>query len=265
MIAVYRYTDDENWCRLACSMALLQESDLSHTSTVPLAEQLLYLAHGEQALAEQLLGELDHAQDEHPPGSDVIPKSLLEKLQKIPLSIDYYGSVLSSLQTHPQFWERWCGSSASEEGRVMNDFSEYPWSTDGATGLGLDDYVMLKCLDEEGFQKKVSILVSPLVDSVSVPLLSDVLQASPAQPILLFYEEACPRSQALMHSLEEEIRNTFKVQYCCVCYELGVIAQVLWLYLVHSCIDLCTLITYTYVRTYLQHEFLVVQIYLRSQ
>lgn len=194
-------------------------SDLSHTSTVPLAEQLLYLAHGEHALTEQVqqvLGELGHAQDEGIPGSDVIPKSLWEKLQKIPLSIDYYSSVISSLQTHPQFWEGLGGGDAAEEGRkVVNDFSEYPWrSRDGGglVGLGLDDYVLLKCLNEEGFQGKVSSLVRTLVDSVSIPLLRDVLQASSVHPVLLVYDEACPRSQALMHSLEEEIRNAFKVR-----------------------------------------------------
>ena len=195
-------------------MVLLRESDLSCTSTVPLAEQLLYLAHGEQALTEQVeqvLGELDPT----PPGNDIIPKSLWEKLQKIPLSTDYYSSVLSSLQTHPQFWEG-CGSTAGEVGRVVKDFSEYPWKAQdgrdsGGTGLGLDDYVMLKCLDEEGFRRKITGLVDPLVDSVSVPLLNEVLQASPVQPVLLFYEEACPRSQAHMYSLEEDIRDTFKV------------------------------------------------------
>ena len=80
-------------------------------------------------------------------------------------------------------------------------------------GLGLDDYVMLKCLNEEGFQSKVSSLIRPLVDSVSVPLLRDVLQANPVQPVLLVYDEGSPRSQALMYSLEEEIRNAFQVNF----------------------------------------------------
>lgn len=204
----YRYTDDKSWRRLACCMTLLVESDLSRANTVLLAEQLLYLAHGKEVLTEQVLEDHDSLT-----GSSIIPKSLWEELYKIPLSADYYTSVISSLETHPQFWEGYGDDTSGEGQKRVKDFSEYPWKDQShhAAGLGLDDYVMLKCLDEERFWKKISGLIDLLVDSVSVPLLSEVLLTNSTQPVLLLYEEACPRSQALIYSLEETIRNTFKV------------------------------------------------------
>lgn len=194
---------------LSSSTALLTASDLSHTSSVPLlAEQLLYLAHGEQAL-----GSLEQIQEPQSPHNIIIPYAFWETLQKIPLSFDYYGLVLQSLQSHPQFWEGAMGQSEEEESPV-NEFSDFPWKVEGGSsvGLGLDDYVMLKCLNEESYRTKVSSSVELLTGTVTVPLLRDVLQAAgAASATLLFYEELCPRSQALIYVLEEEIKSMNRV------------------------------------------------------
>ena len=202
---VSRYMDHGTWTMLAYSMALLTESDLSLSSiAVPLAEQLLYLAHGEQAL-----GDLE---DATPPPKDMdIPQGLWETLQRIPLSLDYYNLVVASLETHPQFWGAIADSS---EGLAVRDFSDFPWRAERGSEVivGLDDHVLLKCLSEEAWLAKLSNLIEPLTKSVSVPLLSKVLRESPTEPVLLYYEESCPRSQALLYVLEQEVTDTFKVR-----------------------------------------------------
>jgi hypothetical protein len=204
--------DEQTWNMLACSMALLTESVLSLTAhgTVALAEQLLYLAHGEQALSEL-------AQDqETPPPEDLdIPHELWEVLQKIPLSLEYYKMIKKSLQTHPKFW----GEVATPDSGGFKDFSDFPWREDEDSTdleLGLDDYVMLKCLNEASWLAKLSNLMEALIEPMSVPLLSEVLSATQhaTHPILLVYEEACPRSQALLYALEEKITEILKV--CCI-------------------------------------------------
>lgn len=182
-------------------MALLSASDLTHCSTVPLAEQLLYLAHGEQAL-----GDLDQIQQPNPPPQEVtIPRDLWDTIHKIPLSLEYYTSVLHSLKTHPQFWE-----GVVEGKSHVEDFSAFPWRAD-SIGVGLDNFVVLRCLDEQACLAKVAALMEDLMDSLSVPLLRDVIETSPSEPVLIFYEESCPRSQVLLSHIEQEIRVTLKV------------------------------------------------------
>lgn len=201
---------EHTWNMLACSIALLTESDLSlPNTTVALAEQLLYLARGEEALSE-----LDQDQEALPAEDSDIPQELWEVLQKIPLSLEYYKLVEKSLRMHPQFWEEVVNvSNDREESAGVRDFSDFPWRANGgsAIGLGLDDYVMLKCLNEASWLVKLSKLMESLLDPISVPLLSDTLLADQTGPILLIYEEACPRSQALMYALEEEITTILKV------------------------------------------------------
>lgn len=189
---------------LCCCVSLLTASDLSRTSTLPLAEQLLYLACGDHALSE-----LDHLQQPPPPPQGVgVPPELWEVLNKIPLSLDYYNAVLHSLQTHPQFWEGVVGESAD-----VGDFSAFPWRGGASVvGVGLDDYVMLRCLDEKSCMAQMADLMEPLVNSMTVPLLGEVLQASSSEPTLLLYQELCPLSQALLSQLEQHITTIFKVQ-----------------------------------------------------
>lgn len=217
-----RYMDGHIWTMLASVMTLLTASRLSHTSTVPLAEQLLYLAHGELALSEM-------DTPPQPPEGVEIPHDVWDTLQRIPLSLEYYGIVVQSLQTHPQFWERalGCCSGKKEEDEgdnekeaggngapVVRDLSDFPWTSQGGPDVcvGLDDYVLLKFLREESCSGKVSGLVGAVVvGSASVSLLSDVLLARPSETVLLFYDESCPRSQALMHTLQRETEDIMKV------------------------------------------------------
>lgn len=77
--------------------------------------------------------------------------------------------------------------------------------------VGLDDYVLLKFLREESCAGKLSSLVGALVGSTHVSLLGDVLLARPSETVLLFYDESCPRSQVLMHTLQQEIEEIMKV------------------------------------------------------
>lgn len=199
--------EQQTWTMLALSMALLSESELPFaSSTVPLAEQFLYLACGEEALSG-----LDHEQETPPPEDAGIPQELWEVLQKIPLSLDYFQLVEQTLQTHPQFWEQVVDTSV--EGSGVKNFSDFPWRADNSLefDLGLDDYVMLKCLNETSWLTKLSSVMEDLVEPISVPLLSEVLQTGPAEPVLLVYDESCPRSQALMYALEDETVAIFKV------------------------------------------------------
>lgn len=206
----HSHTSHHTWCTLCSSVSLLTVSGLSHTSTVPLAEQLLYLARGEQALGD--LDQLQRGLSPPPAPQEVsIPDHLWETLHKIPLSLDYYGAVLGSLKTHPQFWEG-VVEGVVKGGASVGDFSVFPWRGE-VVGVGLDDYVMLRCLDEQSFVAKVSGLMEKLMESISVPLLGDVV-ATPSGPVLLFYEEACPRSQVLLSRLEQGITDTLRV---CVC------------------------------------------------
>ena len=198
--------DESTWKMLACSMALLTECELSQgNTTVALAEQLLYLAHGEEVLSE-----LTSDQETPPPEDSDIPQELWELLQKIPLSFEYYEQVEKSLKTHPQFWE---DIGASSNGGGPMDPSDFPWKVNGdlTFGIGLDDYVMLKCLNESSWLAKLSKLVSSLMEPVAIPQLGEMLLAEQEGPTLLIYEEACPRSQATMFALEEEIKSILKV------------------------------------------------------
>ena len=216
--------NDHTWTMLASVMTLLTASRLSHTSTVPLAEQLLYLAHGELALSEM---------DTPPQATEgaQIPHDVWDTLQRIPLSLEYYSMVVQSLQTHPQFWERAFGCSGKkEEGgenteeeivegggtEVVRDLSDFPWTSRGGPDVcvGLDDYVLLKFLREESCSGKVSSLVGVLVGATHVSLLSDVLLERPSETVLLFYDESCPRSQALMYTLQRETKEIMKVIIC---------------------------------------------------
>lgn len=200
--------DEYTWSMLACSMALLTESELSQANTtVALAEQLLYLAHGEGALSE-----LTSDQEAPPPEDSNISQELWAMLQKIPLSFEYYEQVEKSLKTHPQFW---MDIGAPSDGGPM-DLSDFPWKAKGDP-TGLDDYIILKCLNEPLWSAKLSQLLSSLVEPVSIPLLGEILQAEKEGPILFLYDEACPRSQALMYALEEEITSILKVSCQCHC------------------------------------------------
>lgn len=83
----------------------------------------------------------------------------------------------------------------------------------GIDGVGLDDYVMLKCLSEEAYQREVCTLVDSVTKSITMPVLSEVLLKAQTtmKPLLLFYDEQCPYSQPGLFLLEEEVRSTFKV------------------------------------------------------
>ena len=201
--------DDPSWNRLVCVVTLLTESEVffAKSTAIPLlAEQLLYLAHGEHALGNQ-----DH--EATPPRDNIpIPQALWEALQKIPLSLDYYSKVEQSLQTHPQFWEGFAGdtsgNSTDEGGEELRGISDFPWR-DTASAVGLDDYVMLKFLREDLWLAKVSQLMMKVC--VYAPLLNDVLQDNSKDALLLFYDESCPRSQAFVHDLERKIREIMTV------------------------------------------------------
>lgn len=125
-----RYTDPQSWRGLACSLAILTKSDLySGTgSSLTLAEQLLYLAQGEQAFTD-----FYQPQDLQPPpafnaANHHLSPSLWESLQKIPLSVNYYTAVMKSLHEDPQFWE-------SVSGKGVSTISQFPWKREAeATG-----------------------------------------------------------------------------------------------------------------------------------
>lgn len=162
--------DDHTWTMLASVMTLLTASRLSHTSTVPLAEQLLYLAHGELALLSEMM-------DTPPPEGVQIPPEVWDALQRAPLSLEYYDMVVQSLQTHPQFWEGaldCCGKKeegelegdegdkeAGDEGDkeapggessapvvVVRDLSDFPWTSQGQGSI--QDYSPLSWVGEMG-------------------------------------------------------------------------------------------------------------------
>ena len=187
---------------LAFSVVLLSESDLPYHSTLPLAEQLLYLSRGLQALSG-----LELIQESPPPSLFQLQPDFWDALQKIPLSVDYYGSVLKTLEENPHFWEKVLNQSETN----LMKFSDFPWKNRSCES-GLDDHVMLKFLDEESYSNEVSLLTESLTKSITVPLLSDVLDHDPSlTPLLLFYDESCPRSQAMLCGLEDEIQRILGV------------------------------------------------------
>ena len=206
---------------LAFSLAILSESDLTHNeSTFLLVEQLIYLSQGAEGLTEPE----EQPQEPHPLPNLNIPQELWEMLHRVPLSTDYYTSVIQSLEYHPQLWEK---TITYVKQPLVKDFSEFPWKSQNATGsnlatvdslatggglaTGLDDYVMLKCLNEDMYLEKLTCLIKSMFGSISVPQLGDMLVFDPSTTHLLFYKESCPRSQALLYRLEEEVESALKV------------------------------------------------------
>ncbi len=202
-----RHTDHPTWSTLAWSLALLSESDF--TSTLIVTEQLLYIARGEMPLSDH---DLIVEEPEIPTHINMSPEAW-KLLHKIPLSIAYYELVLKSIHKEPQFWERTRVCTRSEDAEAP-DISDFPWrSLEPHTSL--NDLVMLKFLNEDAYVQKMTGLVRSLTSSISVPLLSEMFQpaanSQSPQPVLLLYEESCPRSQALLYKLEKEIEKVFEV------------------------------------------------------
>lgn len=202
------------------SLALLSECDLSLDSIPFLTQQLFYLVQGEHSLTsqhQQSQEEEDEIDDRHkslplPPPSQISQK-LWRTLHRLPLRESYRKKVLESVHTHHEFWGAACAHS--EEGEsVVKNISNLPWkSQEGGVDddmCGLDDYVLLRCLSEEAYLESVNERATALTNSVSVPLLADLLTGTTCS-CLLFYNEACPRTQAVLPSLEDDIRRTINV------------------------------------------------------
>lgn len=228
-----RCVDQHSWSMLVSSLALLSECDLSHDSITFLTQQLFYLARGEHSFSYQEQQRQDGKEDCHnsppllPPPSQ-ISQELWKALHRLPLSEDYRKKVLESVHTHHEFWNTVHVHSSEESESVMvKDIFSLPWRSQ-ESGVGLDsgdicclnDYVILRCLSEEAYLESVMGLVSDLTCSISVPLLADLLLllSASACPCVLFYDEACSRSQAILQSLEEDIQRAVKVyKTLCTC------------------------------------------------
>ena len=218
-----RCADHHNWSMLVSSLALLAECDLSHDNFQFLTQQFVYLAQSKDSFYKD-----QHGQDRIEAFDNSLPllspppqisKKLWKELQKLPLSEGYHKKVLESVFTHCEFWKKVCTNSLEEKESLLaaKDIFSLPWrSQEGGEDVDmccLNDYVLLRFLSEEAYLESMRDLSSTLTSSISVPVLADLLlQISHNYiPCLIFYNEACSRSQAVLQSLEDSIKKAVKV------------------------------------------------------
>ena len=201
---------------LASSIALLSQCDLAQSNSLLLVEQVLYLSQGDSYIQELNISE------EPPASPSSVPLHFWHSLHKVPLSVEYFSKVVKSIHDDTDFWEKMThahleeDSSQTEKETNVLDLSKFPWQAEKSDSPHcLDDYVLLMCINPKVAHENLLSLVPPLMESVSVPLLSVVLkrESNTTTPLLLVHNESCPISQSNMLHLESELRTIHQVYY----------------------------------------------------
>ena len=183
----------------------------SPSNSLLLVEQLLYLAH-----RDGYLQDLDTSLgNELPSAPACITQELWQALHKIPLSAEYFAVVIRSMYDHPEYWE---SLPASDKLAELQGLPPFPWKLAGSNissppqTSSLDEYVLLNCLCPEIVQDKLLALARPLVDSVNVQRLVNIITgAETFYPLLLVHSMDSTVSQANKMELESELKQCLQV------------------------------------------------------
>ena len=212
-LLLYRYLDHHSWLLLASSVAVLSQCHpITSSNSLLLVEQLLYLAQGASYLQD-----LDTTlENEFPSTPTCVSQDVWRLLHKIPLSTDYFSVVIRSIHDNPEFWES-LAPTAADNLTELKELPPFPWKLTDLNNLlaqtsSLDEYVLLKCLYPLIVDDKLLALARPLVDSVKVPELREIITgAEGSYPLLLVHSRESPVSQANEMELESELRKCLPV------------------------------------------------------
>ena len=153
-------------------------------------------------------------ENERPSTPTCVSQDLWRMLHKIPLSTEYFSVVIRSIHDQPEFWE----SLAPMTGDNLAELKElppFPWKLDNLSkqASSLDEYVLLKCLRPQVVHDKLLALARPLVDSVKVPELREIIAgAEGSYPLLLVHSSESLVSQANEMELERELKQCLPVR-----------------------------------------------------
>ena len=158
-----------------------------------------------------------------------ISQDLWQLLHKIPLSAEYFSVVISSIHDNPEFWES-LGLVIGDNLTELKELPPFPWKLkDDSNSLSaqvssLDEYVLLNCLRPQLVQDKLLALARPLVDSVEVPELREIITgAEGSYPLLLVHSRENLVSQANEMELEGQLKKCLPV--CDHKFKLHILSQ----------------------------------------
>ena len=202
-----RTHDEHSYGVLVSSLFLLSQCDLTLESIPLLTHQLFYLSQGERTSKNV-------PSSKSFPDSSAVTSELCKILGQLPISKEYCDSIIESASDGDEFWVK----VASREEMETLDISNLPIKFGEGNQEGsrcLDRLVFLRYLSEEAYLKSVMELSRGMADTVSIPHLADFLTKVMIKncPSLLFYDEACPHSQAVLYSLEEEMQGIIQVLF----------------------------------------------------
>ena len=198
-------------------VVLSQCHPVTSFNSLLLVEQLLYLAQGASYLQD-----LDTTlENERPSTPSCISQDLWQLLHKIPLSTEYFSVVIRSIHDNPEFWKS-LAPTASDNLTELKELPHFPWKLADSNNVSaqissLDEYVLLNCLHPQIVHDELLALARPLVDSVKVPELREIITgAEGPYPLLLVHSRGSPVSQANEMELESELRKCLPVgDYTC--------------------------------------------------
>ena len=204
-----RTFDEHSFSVLVTSLHLLSCCDITMETIPILTHQLFYLSQGEPFFDEE-------PDSTTPRQLSEVKSKLWRKLTRLPLSRDYLTRVMElPVDEKDDFWVKVANGEEIEVSYLLS----HPVSLSYIEGWhSLDDLVLLRYLNEDAYLKSVVERSQSLADAVFIPHLDDFLNAVTVScsPSMLFYDEACPHSQAVLYSLEEEMCRAIEVINECV-------------------------------------------------
>ncbi len=169
-----------------------------------LTHKLLYLSQGEISFSEVDLSSTQSAD---------VEQELLAKLLHLPLSENFRDKVLEVSKNEDNFWVK-ISKGELPEARNISELAVKLGITDCSSEHQiLDIFILMKFINEETYLAAVLELSKDLAGKVFVPHLADFLDEVSVKncPSLLFYDEICPHSQAVLYSLHQELQAIVKV------------------------------------------------------
>ena len=194
-------------------VVLSQCHPITSSNSLLLVEQLLYLTQGASYLQD-----LDTTlENERPSTPTCISQDLWRLLHKIPLSTEYFSLVIRSIHDNPEFWKSLAPTAGDDNLTELKKLPPFPWKLTDSNNLSpqtsnLDEYVLLNCLYPQIIHNKLLALARPLVDSVKVPELREIITgAESSYPLLLVHSRESLVSQANEMELENELKKCLPV------------------------------------------------------
>ena len=129
--------------------------------------------------------------------------------------------VISSIYDNPEFWES-LGPLISDNLTELKELPPFPWklgddsnNLSSAQASSLDEYVLINCLCPQIFHDNLLALARPLVDSIKVPELREIITgAEGSYSLLLVHSRESLVSQANEMELESELKKCLPVCDC---------------------------------------------------